>query len=191
MVTHLSKMSEPPAMRVTSLWPPTDWASVWHKLHETPVPEDTKLEWYRAIHDRVPTQERLHRINMAATNLCKNCHAVDNLRHRLIECEEGQRMWNWTRERVATILQTDVRSIQDSWMLRPALSIRPPKGRRAVLWTLANFVVCRLQQLHKLTQHDYYGFLKRAEWKLQHGKRWQKSVGTYMSDIAEDFPTPS
>jgi hypothetical protein len=38
MVTFLSKMPELPAMRVTRLWPSTDWASVWHNLHETPVP---------------------------------------------------------------------------------------------------------------------------------------------------------
>jgi hypothetical protein len=128
---------------------------------------------------------------MAATKLCKYCHTVDNLRHRLIECGERQRMWNWTRERLATILQTDVRSIQDAWLLRPAFIIRLPKRRRAVLWSLANSVVCRLQQQHKLNQHDYYDFLKRAKWKLQKRKRWQKSVGTYLSAIAEDFLTPS
>jgi hypothetical protein len=149
------------------------------------------MEWYRAKHDIVQTQEKLHRINVAAAKLCKYCHTVGNLRHRLIVCGEGLRMWNWTRERLATILQIDVRNIQYSWLLRPDLSLRPHKQRRAVLWTLANFVACRLQQQHKLTEHDYYNFLKRAKWKLQKGKRWQKSVGTYLSAIAEDFPTLS
>jgi hypothetical protein len=121
------------------------------------------------MHDIVPTQERLHRINMAATNLCKYFHTVDNLRHRLVEWREGQWMWIWTGERLATVLQIDLRSIQDAWLLRSALYIRPPKRRWEVLWTLANFVVCILQQKHKPTQHDYYDFLMRAKWKLQMG----------------------
>jgi hypothetical protein len=154
MVVLLREMPTFPTMRVLRLWPPTDWNLVWANLHETPVPEDVKMEWYRAIHDIIPTHDRLHRIKMAATNQCRHCHAPDTLRHRLTECGEGRLMWDWTRGRLAVILRNVTRSIPEEWLLRPTLSIWPPKRRRAVLWILAPLVAYRLQQRHKLTCQD-------------------------------------
>ena len=92
-------------------------------------------------------------------------------------------MWDWTRESVAIILRTHVRSIPDGWLTRPAHSIWLPKRRRAVLWILANFVAYRLQQRHKLTCHDYCGFLRRAKWKLHQATRRHESVGNYLRAI--------
>jgi len=176
-------------MCISRLWVTTDWSSVWSNLHGTPVLEDIKMDWYRAIHDIVPTQDRLNRINMAKTNRCRHCNATDNLSHRIIECGEGQVMWDWTRERLATILRTNMRHIPDGWPLRLTLSIWPPKRRRAVLWILANFVAYCLQQRHTLTCHDYYNFLRRAKWKLQQATRWQERVGNYLR-VLTDVPPP-
>ena len=167
MVILLRETPELPIMRISRLWATTGWASVWINLYGTPVPEDIKNDWYRAIHDIVHTQKRLNRINMAVTNLCRHCNATDNLSHCLIECGEGQVMGVWTRERLATVLRTNMRLISDGWLLRSTLSIWPPKRRRAVLGILANIVVYRLQQRHTLTCHDCYDFLRRAKWKLQ------------------------
>jgi len=188
MITLLREKRELPIMRISRLWATTDWTSVWSNLHGTPVPEDIKMDWYRAIHDIIPAQDRLNRINMAATNLCRHCNATDNLSHRLIECGEGQVMWDWTRERLATVLRTKMRLIPDGWLVRPTLSIWPPKGRRAVLWILANFVAYRLHQRHTLTCHDYYNFLRRAKWKLQQATRWHERVGNYLRVLTEVPP---
>jgi len=141
------------------------------------------VDWYRAIHDIVPTQDRLNKINMAATNLCRHCNAKDNLPHRLSECGEGQIMWDWTSERLAMILRAHMRSIRDGWLLRLTVSIWPPKRRRVVLWMLAY----RLQQRHKLNCHDY-DFLRRSKWKLQQATRWHESVGNYHRVITEVLP---
>jgi len=72
MITLLRETPELPIMRVSRLWVTTDWASVWSNLHGTPVPEDIKMDEYRAIRDIVPTQDRLNRIKMAETNLCRH-----------------------------------------------------------------------------------------------------------------------
>jgi hypothetical protein len=80
------------AMRVRRLWPPTEWSAVWPNLHAPPVPDDIKMEWCRVIHDIVPTQNRLHRIDMAVTNLCGHRGTTDNIKHRIIECGEGHMM---------------------------------------------------------------------------------------------------
>jgi len=188
-ITHLRETPELPILRVSRLRATTDWASIWSNLHGTPVPEDMKMDWYRAIHNIVPTQDRLKRINMAEANLCRHCNATDNLSHRLIACGEDQVMWDWTRESLATILWANMRHIPDVWLLRPTLSLWPPKRRRAVLWILAHFVLYRLQQRHTLTRHDYYDFLRRAKWKLQQATRWHERVGNYLRVLTEVPPS--
>jgi len=188
MITLLRQTPELPVMQISRLWVNTDWATVWSNRHGTPVPEAIKMDWYRAVHDIVPTQDRLNRINMAATNLCRQCNAIDNLPHRLIECGGGQGMWDWTKGRFATILRTTMRHMLDGWLLRPTLNIWPPKRRRAVLWILAKFVAYRLQQRQMLTCHDYYEFLRRAKWKLQQATWWHERVGNYLFVITEVPP---
>jgi len=70
--TLLRETPELPVVRISRLWTTTDWTSVWSNLRGTPVPEDIKMDWYRAIHNIIRTQDRLNRIDMAATNLCRH-----------------------------------------------------------------------------------------------------------------------
>ena len=93
-------------MRVQRIWPVTVWVRVWHNLHEAPVADDIKMIWYRVIHDIYPTHVRLHRINIITRPLCRHCNTDDDLHHRLVDCGEGRLMWDWTRNRLARILQT-------------------------------------------------------------------------------------
>jgi hypothetical protein len=146
MIALLRETPEPPVMRVQRLWPAADWVRVWHNLHEAPVSEDIKVIWYRAIHDIYPTHERLHRINMTTSPLCRHCKMADDLQHRITECGEGHLVWDWTKDRLARILRTTGRRVPDAWLLRPDFSIWPPKRRRVVLWLLANFVAFRMQR---------------------------------------------
>ena len=90
----LSKTTEPSGMRVTRLWPNTDWARVWWNLQEAPVSEATKATWYRAIHDIVPPHEPLHKIRMVPTDLFRLWNRTDTLQHRLTECGEGPTIWD-------------------------------------------------------------------------------------------------
>jgi len=188
MVVLLRETPEPPEMRVERIWPDTAWIRVWHNLHEAPVAADIKMTWYRAIHDVYPTHVRLHRIHMITSPLCRQCNTDDDLQHRLLECGEGRLMWDWTRNRLARILQTNSRQIPDEWAMRPDFTIWPPKRRRAVLWLLANFVAWRLQQRDRTTRQDYYDFLRRSKWKSQEATRWNERVGNYLSVLMEVPP---
>jgi len=145
--TSLSMTPEPAHMRVTHPWPNTNWVTVWRNLQETPVLGETKVIWYRVIHEIVPTRERLHRINMTPMDTCHHCNKTETLCHHLTKCgEEGTLMWKWTQKCLASILRTDRRRIPEDWLLYPTLSLWPPKRHRAVLWMLTNFVLHRLQQ---------------------------------------------
>ena len=80
-------------MRITKLWPNTDWNTVWKNIHCTPIPGRTKAAWYKAINDILPTNERLHKIGMSPTDMCSNCGMHDTLQHRLTECGEDPQIW--------------------------------------------------------------------------------------------------
>ena len=123
--TLLSATPEPAKMRVMRLWPNNDWATVWRNLQDTPVAEETKVIWYRVIHEIVPRHELLHRIRMIPTDTGRHCNKTETLRHRLTECVEGPLMWKWTQHRLALILRIDRRRIPEDWLLRPTLSLMP------------------------------------------------------------------
>jgi hypothetical protein len=55
--------------RKTMRYPTTDWGRVWANLHETWAADSIKANWYKVIHDILPTNERLHAIRLTGT-LC-------------------------------------------------------------------------------------------------------------------------
>jgi hypothetical protein len=153
-------------MRIERLWPATDWATIRRNLRAAPVSETIKITWYKVVHDIVPINERLHRIRIACTQLCRHCDRKDTLRHRHTECGDGWHQWECTRQQIALLLRLYPRWIPEDWFLRPQFGYWPPQDHRAVLWVLANFVVFRLQQERTLTSQDYLDFLRRSKWKL-------------------------
>jgi hypothetical protein len=80
---------------------------VWKNLQTTPVSEETKSIWYRVTHDIIPTNERLHKIRLAASDLCKHYDKQNTLEHRLTECGNGTAMWERTRQLLALMLWLD------------------------------------------------------------------------------------
>jgi hypothetical protein len=48
------------------------------------------------INDVIPTNERLHKIQIATTDKCRYCDNKDTQQHRLTECGDGKYMWKWT-----------------------------------------------------------------------------------------------
>ena len=106
LLTSIQAAAGFPEMRIQKLWPNTDWLRIWRNLNEAPVPENTRCVWYQAIHDIIPTNVRLHRINMVPSVSCRRCTADDTLEHRLIACGEGHTIWQYTKTLLATMLRT-------------------------------------------------------------------------------------
>jgi hypothetical protein len=182
----LTPRTNNPVLRVTKIWPNIEWDTIWRNLHMTPISETSKTIWYGAIHDIIPTRARLHKIQLAHTNICENCKQTDTLQHRLTECGEGLRMWIWTQKRTAIMLRTEPKHISADWLLHPTIQLWPPQRQRATLWTLANYVVYRLQQQRSLTLQDYFDFLRRSKWKLYHTRNRENTVGNYVSVLTDD-----
>jgi hypothetical protein len=92
-------------MRVVTLWPQTNWPTLWKNLDETPVAGEIKAAWYMVIDDVIATNEKLHKIRMATTDKCRYCDK-DTLQHRLTQCGDGKCIWKWTRQKVTLMLIT-------------------------------------------------------------------------------------
>jgi hypothetical protein len=59
-------------------YPTTDWGRVWANLHTTWAEDAIKVNWFKVIHDILPTNERLHAIRLTGTPLCPNCGEHDS-----------------------------------------------------------------------------------------------------------------
>jgi hypothetical protein len=179
----LNETVESPLMRFVSLWPTLKWLLVWRNVQMMPGMETMKIRWYQLIHDLVPTNARLHRINLTPTKRCRLCTRVDTLQHRITGCGEGPRIWQWTRNRLAAILRTDVGNIPETWLLQPDFLLWPPKRRRAVLWIIAHMAVYRTEKERSLNMNDYLEFMRLAKWKMNSRPSRNPLVGNYLSII--------
>jgi hypothetical protein len=155
-------------------------------LHTNPVPETLKVIWYRALHDILPTKERLNRIRLASTELCDRCGIADTLHHRLTECDGGIYIWNWTRQRIAMILRTTWERIPPDWLLRPDFYLWPPRRHRAVLWILIHYMAFRPHEGEKQYLLDSFNYLRRARWKLEQVGTRTQTVGNYLCVLTPD-----
>ena len=173
-------------MRITKVWPTTDWNTVWKNIHCTSVPGGTKAAWYMVIHDILPTSDRLYKIRMSPPGKRSNCGMHDTLQHRLIECGEGPQIWQWTTQKLALILRTIPTRIPSDWLLRPQCVLWPPTRRRAGMWILANLVLFRTRPNQELTLRDFIELMQGNKYKLYQTVKRRLLVANYL--LVLDMP---
>jgi len=167
-------------LRIIRKFSAVDWECVWKNLHASGVPDTTKSRWCAAIHDVIPTNDRLAAIRLADSEACSKCEHPDSLLHRIIECGQGPVTWNWTRHKMGIILRMYHKFIPQEWILRPAFLHWPPQNHAAILWILVYLVHYRLQAHRRLTLRDYMDFLQRSRWKTYPQARSDPKQGRYL-----------
>ena len=55
----------------------TPWSKVWGNLHAVWSSDELKAAWFMVIHDLIPTNDRLTKIQRSTTNNCRHCVRVD------------------------------------------------------------------------------------------------------------------
>ena len=113
-----------------------------------------RANWYKVIHDIIPTNERFHRIRMSPTDNCKEYGRTHTLSHRLTECGEGRAMWEQTKTIIARMLRMTPAHIADEWLLRPHFRLWPTQRHRAVPWVLSRCVNFRTHHHRNLKPHE-------------------------------------
>ena len=152
-------------MRITRKYPRVVWSRVWKNLHTSGLTPNVKSVWYAAIHDILPTHDRLASINLVPTSQCPRCTDEDSVVHRVLHCQDGPLQWAWTRQKLALILRTEARHIPNNWVTTPDMLLWPPQRHTAVIWILAHYVFYRLQNNRRMSLSDYIEYMRRARWK--------------------------
>jgi hypothetical protein len=181
--TIAAAASEQAQIRVIRKQPNTRWDRVWKNLHFTAVSSSVRTTWFLAIHDVIPTKERLATIGITESNLCTACDSIGSLRHRINRCGEGPVIWNWTLKKIAAILQKDTRQVPEDWTLQPDFHIQTPSKHAAILWILAHLTAYRLQEQKHLSLQDYVDFLRMASWKIKTGKNRHNKMGHILDTL--------
>jgi hypothetical protein len=78
-----------------------------------------RFTWYRIIYDLTPTHVRINSVNIRNTrDVCS-----------VMTCTATTELWQWTRQRIASVLLTDHRLCAPQWLVLPDVTIWP-KTRR-------------------------------------------------------------
>jgi len=160
--------------------------SLEKSLDQTSTSSDL-MTWYRVIHDIIPKNLRLNRIRMSITNVCTECGQRDTLEHRLIECGEGTRTWNWTQSRIASILRTSAAHIPSEWLTRPHFQLWPPQRHRAVLWIVVLYMNFRLHNPSTLLPQELMDFMRRSKWKMYMLPNRRKLVANFLTILGMSY----
>jgi len=170
----------PRELHVKQIQPGIDWAKVWNNLQGVPTSEGARSAWYAVLHDLLPTNTRLHRIQLVETENYTVCGEKDTTVHRLTECGAVEEIWEWTQIRLAAIHRTGQRCIPPEWLLGPVFRFWPRQRHLATLWILANLVHYLVQNRRTMLLEEYIDYLRRSRWKkYQENKRWG-TVGSYL-----------
>ena len=169
-------------MRIEKQWPHTDWKTIWKNLTITPTSVANKMNWYKVMHDIIPTNVRLHRIRISPTDNCSECNNTDTL-------SQTNRMW---RKQNALGMDTkdhseNVANISDEYTARMATSpdfcLWPPQRQRSVLWLLSRDVNFTLSRRGKQDPQDLMDFLRRSQWKTQQMPGRRKLLANFLTVI--------
>jgi hypothetical protein len=176
----LSQQHAPQPMRIEQLFPHTPWEIIWLNWYSVWTSDEIKSVWYVVLHDLVPTNVRLAKIKLKDSPRCGKCGRQDTLQHRLTQCGNATGIWQWTREKMACILQTDPRNIPPDWLTRPSFLTWPRTRQVALLWILAHMTYYVTQHKDRLSLMDYADFLRRARWKAYNDNHRLAKIGTYL-----------
>lgn len=128
--------------RVHAIRPALDWTTVWARVSSATLPTDARASWFLAVHDAVPTNERLHAIRWGdmTSPACARCGQVDTLVHRLTACgDAAANIWRWVRAKVAPLL-LDPGDATPEILVAPGAPAVSNDASVAIAWTLGTVV---------------------------------------------------
>ena len=116
-------------IRVQTKFPHVRWTLVWNTINKSFLPRDIRTTWYMVVHDILPTNARLRKINLHTDGKCNHCDHCDTVTHRYTMCMNTQPLWEWTRKRIACYLRSSPQNVLDDWICFQTSSFTPRKGK--------------------------------------------------------------
>ena len=152
---------------------------MWKNPHAAELRDTIKSTWYTAIHDIIPTNERLAAIHLVPQKSYSYYRTTDILLHRITRCGKSPVIRNWARARIVEFLRIHPYVLEE-WTLCPLFQYKPEKRQAAVIWVMAQLVPYPLHTQRRLSLIDYMDFLHRARLKEKHRTSQRPKVGRYL-----------
>jgi hypothetical protein len=169
-------------MRMQLKFPHAKWKAIWKNINNKILLPRIRTIWYTIVHDIIPTNSRLHDINLHTTGNCQYCGKRDTLIHRLTACADTQILWSWMKNRVACYLRISAKAVEDVWITLPDFEIYPPQRQNATIWMIGH-MLGYVYDNQSVTLQDFLDFLKRARWKEYNRRSTFKRCGIYLDVI--------
>jgi hypothetical protein len=144
-------------------------------LNTTPISTKTRKTRCKIIHDIYPIQERLYKINLKMTDNSTHCGNVDTVRHLMTGCTRIKNTWEWTRERIAKLLNAVRRWISTDWTTSPDMKIEPKGRHNFILWMEAYMNHFIMDNERVMTLEEYLDFFRKSRWKIESQKKNRKT----------------
>ena len=114
-------------IRIETLHPTSKWSRIWRNLHFAWISDILRSAWYAAIHDILPTNDRIYRIALTDS----------------YDCGVGKDMWLCTHIRLAMIFRTIASYIPGDRPFRPS-SIWPRRDTATFYgsWRISYISAC-------------------------------------------------
>ena len=112
MTINVDSLNSIPAKKIyedyTSTFPPPKviykyenlpWDSIWEKLNHPVLTSKVRDIMFLIIHNILPTMDRLHRMNIRDTAMCKKEDGNEDVEHLFTGCVRTQVAWAWARRK--------------------------------------------------------------------------------------------
>ena len=117
---------------------------------------------YLMVHNKLPVQERLFRINMARDPYCSCSTAtVQDICHFFAHCDRTRRYWDWTKKLTYDLL--GLRNVSDEFLL----GFKWPKSKRDrdICFLISHYVfiiwdMLMRRKLQTVSEREFFGFLR-------------------------------
>ena len=93
------------------------WNDIWQRLNHPVLTSKTRDIMFLVIHNILPTRDRLHRMNMSNSDICKKLDGVEDVEHLFTGCVRTQVAWAWTRRKVIHLMPDWVRQFPSNFEL--------------------------------------------------------------------------
>ena len=146
---------------------PSEYKKVWKRIHQPVFDSKTREVVYLAIHNKLPTSERLFRVGLAADPYCETClntcGALEaNLVHFFCECFKVSEAWNKLRTMLVS-LQPSLRVISNDDLIR--LNFELSSVDMEITWLIGTYLAEVWTQVHikkvfLIKKERFFGWLR-------------------------------
>ena len=139
-----------------------DMSQVWTRLSSLGFNRVVQETSYLMVHNKLPVQERLFRINLSRDPYCScSSAAVQDTSHFFSTCDRTRRYWDWTKEIALSLL--GIINVSDECLL----NLKWPKTSkdREICWLIGHYVfiiwdMLIMRKLPTIGDSEFFGFLR-------------------------------